>query len=73
MQRELKPFEDRVRFQWFEDTPYETILKQATSLPQDSAIFWHLMNVDAAGVVYEGDTGLKQAPRRRQCADLLLR
>lgn len=60
MQRELKPFERRVRFQWFEDTPYETILKQATSLPQDSAIFWHLMNVDAAGVAYEGDTGLKK-------------
>ena len=60
MQRELKPFEHRVRFQWFEDTPYETILKQAKSLPQDSAIFWHLMNVDAAGVAYEGDTGLKK-------------
>lgn len=60
MQKEAKPFEDRVRFLWFEDTPYETILKKAASLPQDSAIFWHLMNVDAAGVVYEGDTGLKQ-------------
>jgi signal transduction histidine kinase len=60
MQREAKPFEDRVRFLWLEDTPYETILKQAASLAQDSAIFWHLMNVDAAGVVYEGDTGLKQ-------------
>ena len=60
MQRELRPFEGRVRFLWFEDTPYETILKRATSLPQDSAIFWHLMNVDAAGVVYEGDTELKK-------------
>lgn len=60
MQRELKPFEGRVRFLWFEDTPYETLLKQATSLPQDSAIFWHLMNVDAAGVVYEGDAALSK-------------
>jgi signal transduction histidine kinase len=60
MQREARPFEDRARFLWFEDTPYETILKEAASLPPGSAIFWHLMNVDVAGVVYEGDTGLKQ-------------
>ena len=60
MQRELKPLEGRVQFLWFEDTPYEAVLKQAMSLPRDSAIFWHLMNVDAAGVVYEGDAGLKQ-------------
>jgi len=60
MQRELKPLEDRVRFHWFEDTPYETILKQTAALPRDSAIFWHLMNVDAAGVAYEGDTGLRK-------------
>jgi signal transduction histidine kinase len=60
MQREARPFEDRVRFQWFDDTPYETILKEAASLPRGSAIFWHLMNVDAAGVAYEGDTGLKK-------------
>jgi hypothetical protein len=24
-----------------------------------AAIFWHLMNVDAAGVAYEGDEGLR--------------
>lgn len=60
MQRETKPFEDRVRFLWFDGTPYENILKEAASLPRGTAIFWHLMNVDAAGVVYEGDTGLKK-------------
>ena len=60
LQRELKPLGDRVRFHWFEDTPYETILKRTASLPYGSAIFWHLMNVDAAGVSYEGDTGLKK-------------
>lgn len=60
MQREAKPFEDRVRFLWLEDKPYENILKQAASLPQGTAIFWHLMNVDVAGVVYEGDSGLKK-------------
>jgi signal transduction histidine kinase len=60
MQNEARPFEDRVRFLWFDDTPYETILKEAASLPPNTAIFWHLMNVDAAGVVYEGDSGLKK-------------
>jgi signal transduction histidine kinase len=60
MQREARPFEDRVRFLWFEKASYEAILKEAASLPRGSAIFWHLMNVDAAGVVYEGDSGLKQ-------------
>ena len=60
IQKEAKAFEGRVRFQWFEDTPYETVLKEAASLPRDSTIFWHLMNVDVAGVVYEGDSGLKK-------------
>lgn len=60
MQREAKPFEGRVRFQWFEDKPYEAILKEAASLPPDTAIFWHLMNVDFTGAVYEGDSGLKR-------------
>jgi signal transduction histidine kinase len=60
MQREAKSFEGRVRFQWFEDMPYEAVLKEAASLPPGTAIFWMLMNVDAAGVVYEGDSGLKK-------------
>jgi signal transduction histidine kinase len=59
LKRELKRFESRIKFQWFEDTPFETILKETASLPPKTAIFWHLMNVDAAGVAYEGDTALK--------------
>jgi signal transduction histidine kinase len=60
MQKEAAAFENRVRFLWTDEAPYETVLKQAASLPSGTAIFWHLMNVDAAGVVYEGDTGLKK-------------
>jgi signal transduction histidine kinase len=60
MQREARPFEGRVRFQWFEGMPYEAVLKEAASLPPDTAIFWMLMNVDPAGVIYEGDSGLKK-------------
>jgi len=57
---ELKPYEDRLKLLYFDDTPFETILKKASTLPPNSAIFWHLMNVDAAGVAYEGDSGLKK-------------
>ena len=57
---ELKPYEFRLKLLYFDDTPFEDILKKASSLPPDTAIFWHLMNVDAAGVAYEGDIGLKK-------------
>jgi signal transduction histidine kinase len=57
---ELKPYESRLKLLYFDDMPFEAILKEASRLPSDTAIFWHLMNVDAAGVAYEGDTGLKK-------------
>jgi signal transduction histidine kinase len=57
---ELKPYENRVELLYFDNTPFETILKEASTLPPNTAIFWHLMNVDAAGVAYEGDSGLKK-------------
>jgi signal transduction histidine kinase len=59
LKRELKPFEDRIRLEWFEGIPFERILKEAASLPPHTTIFWHLMNIDAMGVAYEGDAGLK--------------
>jgi signal transduction histidine kinase len=58
VRRELAPFADRLSFIWYDDRSFADILKHAASLPPHSAIFWHLMNVDAAGVVHEGDTGL---------------
>ena len=57
---ELKPYESRLKLLYFDDTPFEGILKQASRLAPDTAIFWHLMNVDAAGVAYEGGIGLKK-------------
>jgi signal transduction histidine kinase len=56
---ELKPYESRLKLLYFDDTPFVDVLKEASRLPPDTAIFWHLMNVDAAGVAYEGDIGLK--------------
>ena len=58
MRREVRRFASRTSFIWYSDLSFEEILKHAASLPPHSAIFWHLMNVDAAGVVHEGDTGL---------------
>jgi len=58
VRKELAPFADRLSFIWYSDRSFADILKHAAALPPHSAIFWHLMNVDAAGVVHEGDTGL---------------
>ena len=60
LQRDAKAFEDRVQFLWFENTPFETIAREAATFPSGTAIFWHLMSVDAAGVAYEGDTALSK-------------
>jgi signal transduction histidine kinase len=57
---ELKSYESRLKLLYFDDTPFVDVLKEASRLPPDTAIFWHLMNVDAAGVAYEGDIGLKK-------------
>ena len=57
---ELKPYKSRLKLLYFDDTPFVDVLKEASRLPPDTAIFWHLMNVDAAGVAYESDIGLKK-------------
>ena len=60
IRKELKPFESRTRFIWTGDLSFEEILKRASELPPHSAIYWHSMLVDAAGVVHEGDRALKR-------------
>jgi signal transduction histidine kinase/ABC-type uncharacterized transport system substrate-binding protein len=51
-------FADRVQFRWYNELSFEDILKDAADLPPHSAIFWLSMNVDAAGVAYEGSSAL---------------
>jgi signal transduction histidine kinase len=51
--RDLQPLQDRLKFTWYDSMPFEDILKHAATLPPNSAIFWELMIVDAAGVVHE--------------------
>jgi signal transduction histidine kinase len=50
---ENKPLESRLRFTWYDSYSFDEILKHAAALPPNSAIFWELMIVDAAGIVHE--------------------
>ena len=58
IQRQLAPFAGRVVLKWYDELPFVDILKDAATLPPRSAILWHLMNVDAAGVSYEENEAL---------------
>jgi signal transduction histidine kinase len=60
IRRELRPLESRVAFTWTSHLSFEEILKLASELPPHSAIFWHTMYVDGAGVGHEGDSALKK-------------
>ena len=51
--RESQPLENRLKFTWYDTLSFDEILKHAATLPPNSAIFWELMIVDAAGVVHE--------------------
>jgi hypothetical protein len=59
IQREGRQFAGRITFKWYNEFSFEDILKDAAALPPQSAIYWHLMNIDAAGVVHEEDKALK--------------
>jgi ABC-type uncharacterized transport system substrate-binding protein len=58
--KEAQPFASRVTFIWYNCCSFEEILKQSAALPPDSAIFWELMLVDAAGIVHEEGKALKR-------------
>ena len=49
----IKPLANRIALTWYNDLSFEDILKHAAALPPQSAIFWELMVVDAAGVSHE--------------------
>jgi signal transduction histidine kinase len=59
VKRELKPLEGRINFVWYSDLPFEEILRRAAKLPPNTVLFWGLMSVDGAGIVYEGDIALR--------------
>ncbi|WP_298883181.1 sensor histidine kinase [uncultured Bradyrhizobium sp.] len=59
LKRELKPLENRVDLVWYSDLSFEEMLARAAKLPPHAVLFWGLMSVDAAGIVYEGDIALR--------------
>jgi signal transduction histidine kinase len=60
LERELAPFSGRVELRWYNRLSFEEIVRDAARLPSHSAIFWHLMSVDAAGVAHEANTALSR-------------
>jgi signal transduction histidine kinase len=59
MQKDLEPLEDRVKFLFLNDLSFEDMLKQAASLPPNSAIWWNQPQVDATGAMHDGERALK--------------
>jgi signal transduction histidine kinase len=53
LRADLKPFENRVAFTWFNELSFEEMLQRAAVLPPNTAIFFPLLTVDAAGVPHE--------------------
>ena len=60
LKRETAPLAGRVELKFYNELSFEDILKDAANLPPHSAIFWHLMNVDAAGVAHEANAALSR-------------
>jgi len=60
LKRETAHLSGRVKLKFYNEMSFEDILKDAANLPPHSAIFWHLMNVDAAGVAHETNVALSK-------------
>jgi signal transduction histidine kinase len=61
VQRELKPLlENKVELIFYNERPFEEVLKEVASLPPHSAIFFQQMMVDGAGAVYGDKEPLKR-------------
>ena len=60
VRRELSPLAGRIELNWYNELSLKEILKEVANLPPHSAIYWGLMNVDAAGDVYETSAVLKK-------------
>ncbi len=68
----LAPLTGRVELKFYNELSFEDILKDAANLPPHSAIFWHLMNVDAAGVAHEANAALSKLSADGQRASFLV-
>jgi PAS domain S-box-containing protein len=57
--RELAAFSHRVDFTYLNHLSYKEILARVSVLPPDSAVFYGILIVDAAGIPFENDVALK--------------
>jgi signal transduction histidine kinase len=58
--RELQPFHDRLSFEWSDDLPFTDILKRASTLPPNSAIFYVLFSIDVQGGAHTENEALER-------------
>lgn len=59
LRQELQPFTNRVQFTWLNELSFESMRKRLAALPPNSAIFYALLLMDAAGVPYEQERALE--------------
>jgi C4-dicarboxylate-specific signal transduction histidine kinase len=59
LRREFQQFANRVNIEWFDGLTFDAMLARAAAMPKQSAIFWFLLSVDAAGVPYAQDRALE--------------
>ena len=55
LEKELEPLKKRITLLFYNELSFTETLKQAASLPPDSAIFWLQLQVDVPGALNEGD------------------
>ena len=72
--RKLGPLlENKVELIFYNERPFEEILKEVANLPPHSAIFFQQLAVDGAGVVYGDKEPLKRISRGRQRSHFFVR
>jgi signal transduction histidine kinase len=61
--QELRPLASRVRLTYLDALPFEEVLRRSERLPPDSAVFFGLMIVDAAGIPHGQQSALERLRR----------
>jgi signal transduction histidine kinase len=59
LREELQPFTNRVQFTWLNELSFESMRNSLAALPPNSAIFYALLLVDAAGIPHEQERALE--------------
>ncbi|HEU5179430.1 MAG TPA: ATP-binding protein [Candidatus Polarisedimenticolia bacterium] len=59
LRREWGPFEKKVNLVYWNEVPFDEMVRRAAQLPSDSAIFFALLVQDAAGVPHEQEAAVE--------------